>query len=98
EVDCLSERAATDRPMLAPGPTEHDMPGEDPIVGYADGIWQQLLAPVGSPAGSPARKPWAGAASRKFCITDKSESVAASSGLWVKPAPECPECFVDQRS
>src|SRR5271163_4840374 len=51
EVDGFGDRAATNRPVLALGPSDHDVAGNHPILGYADGFPQQRLAAVRSPAG-----------------------------------------------
>jgi hypothetical protein len=32
--------------MRALGPTHHDVPGKHPVLGYADGVAQQLLTPT----------------------------------------------------
>jgi hypothetical protein len=38
ETHHLTERVAADGAVVAPGPTNYDMPSEHPIVGYAHGI------------------------------------------------------------
>src|SRR5271168_1840295 len=51
EVDGLGKRAATNRPVLALGPSDHDVAGDHPVLGHADGRPQEWLAAVRSPAG-----------------------------------------------
>src|SRR5262249_19052899 len=51
EVDELGKRTTTKRPVLALGPPDHDVAGDQPVLGHADGRAQRLLATVRSPAG-----------------------------------------------
>src|SRR6201999_1918971 len=51
EVDHLGQRSATHWPVPSLRPADHDVPGQHPVVGHADGVPQQLLAAVGSPTG-----------------------------------------------
>ena len=46
EVHGLGKRAATDRPVPALGPPDHDVAGNYPIPRYADGFPQQLLPTI----------------------------------------------------
>src|ERR1700759_1646772 len=60
EVHHFAQRSPTHRAMLAFGPAHHDMSGDHPVVGHADGVPQQLLAAIGAPTRqrpAPARDP-----------------------------------------
>ena len=47
----IGQRAAAQRSVVPAGPTHHDVAGEHPVVGDADGLTQEWLARIRGPAG-----------------------------------------------
>jgi hypothetical protein len=64
----------------APRPADHDVRGEYPVAGHADGLAEQRLVPVRRPAGQAKPSVSGPGASRKFCTAGKIEPPSSSSG------------------
>jgi hypothetical protein len=57
EGNYLLEGAAADGSVATPGPPDHDVPGEHPLVGDAHGVAEQLLSAVRGPTGHTGAEP-----------------------------------------